>query len=80
MFAMLTINRGRLVLQSGWVGNAPPTELAVITRVEDLTPWLEGGLIEWLACSSSVDFPEDETDDPKLIALCRAIRGNGEEA
>ena len=26
-------------------------------------------------CSSSMDFPEDATDDPKLIALTRAIRG-----
>jgi hypothetical protein len=26
-------------------------------------------------CSSSMDFPEDETDDPQLIALARKIRG-----
>lgn len=25
-------------------------------------------------CSSSLDFPEDETDDPRVIALCRRIR------
>lgn len=25
-------------------------------------------------CSSSVDFPEDYTDDPKVIALCYELR------
>lgn len=25
-------------------------------------------------CSSSVDFPEDETDDASIISLCRIIR------
>lgn len=26
-------------------------------------------------CSSTVDFPEDETNNEKTIALCRMIRG-----
>ena len=29
-----------------------------------------------LICSSSIDFPEDETDDEDLIKLCYAVRGN----
>ena len=29
-----------------------------------------------LMCSSSIDFPEEYTDDPDLIAICDAVRGN----
>jgi hypothetical protein len=29
-----------------------------------------------LMCSSSIDFPEDCTDDEDLIAICDAVRGN----
>ena len=27
-----------------------------------------------VACSSSLDFPEEYTDDPAVVALCNAIR------
>jgi hypothetical protein len=29
-----------------------------------------------LICSSSIDWPRDETDDEDLIAICNAVRGN----
>ena len=29
-----------------------------------------------LMCSSSIDFPRDETDDEDIIAICNAVRGN----
>jgi hypothetical protein len=28
-----------------------------------------------LMCSSSLDFPEDYTDNPDTLTLCRALRG-----
>lgn len=31
-----------------------------------------------ISCSSTLDFPEEATDDPQVIALCDYIR-NGEE-
>lgn len=30
-----------------------------------------------LMCSSSLDFPDELTDDPHVIAMCDAIRGGG---
>jgi hypothetical protein len=31
------------------------------------------------ACSSNIDFPEDDTNDPVIISLCENIRnGNGD--
>lgn len=29
-----------------------------------------------LMCSSSIDFPEEYTEDEDLIAICNAVRGN----
>lgn len=39
-------------------------------HLEHLMDLLGGGCM----CSSMIDYPEDSTDDPKAIALCRAIR------
>ncbi len=31
-------------------------------------------LPDHFSCSSAIDFPEEYTRDPKVIALCRALR------
>lgn len=45
-------------------------ETPVITSVEQLARLAPGGCL----CSSTVDFPEDYTTDPAVIALCKRLR------
>lgn len=46
-------------------------ETPVITSAEQLQRLAPHGC----NCSSTVDFPEDYTTDPAVIALCRELRG-----
>jgi hypothetical protein len=62
---LLTLLDGKLVVAD---------RLKVIKAVYSLADIDEYG--DDLMCSSSVDFPEEYTSDPTIIALCRAIRGD----
>jgi hypothetical protein len=62
----LTIDdAGRLTCDLG------DAEAVVITSVAQLARLTPAGA----QCSSTVDFPEEYTADPAVIALCRALRG-----
>jgi hypothetical protein len=67
MFTLLTIENGVLVAKTGDV-LAPGGK--VIRALHDLAEFGDD-----VFCSSSVDFPQDYTGDPDVIALCRDIRG-----
>jgi hypothetical protein len=83
MFIFFTVKDGRLVVEyrdpQGRKTSQP------IESVEGYWDFLEGvaeeiGVplegLEWYF-SSSVDFPEEYTDDEEVIELCREIRGRG---
>lgn len=44
-----------------------------ITSLSQLFDAIESA--DYVLCSSSIDFPEDETNDPNIIAICTAFRG-----
>ena len=69
MSLFLTINaRGQLVAERDDAG----LDAVEITSLDQLAQ-LAGG--DDVLCSSSVDFPEESTADPGVIALCRQLRG-----
>jgi hypothetical protein len=63
---LLTFVTGRLVLLRSSV------EIAEIRTLADLA---RAGVEHDFFCSSSIDFPEEETTDANLIAICRRVRG-----
>lgn len=65
----LTIKNGKIVLQ------VEDSDI-VITSCEQLKGLLNG---ESCMCSSALDFPEDETDDPDVIKLADEIRNPPEQ-
>lgn len=51
------------------------TSKEIVTTMEQFKAWCDKWNVDDFSCSSSVDFPEEDTDDPAIIALCRQIRG-----
>ena len=47
---------------------------ATVHTREQLIAWCKKWNAENFMCSSSVDFPEDSTNDKRVIALCQEIR------
>jgi hypothetical protein len=64
----LTINQaGQLTIR---VGDAEPVAFTSLAQARKLrNPKLP------TMCSSSLDFPEEYTDNPAVIEMCRIIRG-----
>jgi len=56
----------------------PKPSKAVVHTMGQLTAWCEEWGVDNFMCSSSIDFPEDSTDDDRVIALCNEIRGEQE--
>lgn len=65
----LTIEGGRLVARVGMLDES-------VTQIEN-REHLDSMLLQHdgAMCSSTVDFPEEYTDDPAVIAMCRELRG-----
>lgn len=51
---------------------------AVVTTMEGLVAWCKKYGVDNFMCSSSMDFPEEYTDDPQIVALCQHIRSDDE--
>jgi len=51
--------------------------LARITTVEEYNAFIVFRRPDYFMCSSSLDFPEDSTNDQDIIALCRSLRERG---
>ena len=66
---ILTVHDGKLVVMNG-----SDNVVAVVTSVEEFNALAEANGGSMLV-SSSVDFPEESTSDPVVIALANAIRG-----
>jgi len=64
---LLTIDGGKLVVKDMGDGGIV---VAVLNSVGDFNIAAKANLM----VSSTVDFPEEYTDDPAVIALARAIR------
>jgi hypothetical protein len=60
----LTIEEGKLVV----IFNDETRR--VIETIEQLNDVAEGGIL----CSSTIDFPEEATSDPNVIAMCKGMR------
>lgn len=63
----LSIKDGKLVLET------PTGQLVEITSLDHLAEVASGDSV---MCSSSIDFPEDDTSDPAVIAMCRELRSH----
>jgi len=50
---------------------------ATVHNRGELVTWCELWGVDNFMCSSSVDFPEDSTDDKQVIDLCNEIRSEG---
>jgi len=48
---------------------------ACVRTAEELEDWCDKWDVEVFSCSSSVDFPEEDTDDELVIELCKILRG-----
>jgi hypothetical protein len=71
MATFLTIDKGRLVADVSTVLDGDPSWVEV-TSVEHLAALAgEDGFV----VSSSIDFPEEYTSDPAVLALVAALRG-----
>lgn len=49
---------------------------ARVTNIEELKEAIKNVKVSSFLCSSSLDWPEDHTDNPDIIYLCDIIRGN----
>lgn len=68
----MTVNDdGKLILSMRRQDDTSDVDV-VITSMEQLRN-LAGE--NQIMCSSTVDFPEEYTEDPKVIAMCNLIRG-----
>lgn len=47
---------------------------AAFKTMDELVEWCRKWNVDGFMCSSSMDFPEEYTDKPEIIALCREIR------
>ena len=73
---ILAVRDGRLMLTE----NGPNGEvLEELRTVEDVNAAMDAMAArgDTLMCSSSVDFPDESTDDQNVIELCRMIRPRG---
>ena len=45
-----------------------------VRSMDELKDWCRKWHADNFMCSSSIDFPEDSTDDPAIIAICEELR------
>lgn len=71
MYRYLAVQDGQLILHSKnandqWID---PTVICTVEQLADIV-----NTDDIVMCSSSMDFPEENTTDPAVIALCNQIR------
>ena len=83
----LSVRNGKVTAQVGNSPIYPPVDSEYVTVIETPEEFVAWGEKEaarlgidpenmTFMCSSSMDFPEDSTDDPDVIALAQWIRGD----
>lgn len=58
----------------GPCGTTKYEKVKIVNNFDDFIAFLVECGLSSILCSSSMDFPEEYTDDPKIIALCEKIR------
>jgi len=68
---LLSVSKAGLEFTENWAPDKEPT--AVFQNIDEFNAF-DFSNIDGVMCSSSVDFPEEDTNDKNVIALCHALR------